>query len=347
MAIDFANPVQTQNFNTGVLQSIRDHFSAVGAWLDPTFGGMGYSNQATGTKRYNGSSGLFEYWNGSAWANLAVAYVRQDGVNTPMTGRLISAGGVATGNNGIGVATGSLGEVEVRGNGTGAAMMTFHRPDAYASYLGIDTDNQWKIGGWSAGAVAYKLWHEGNFALAAPDTYGSYAVGGANGGYAGWQFSSGTKKYTFMVDTATGLSGMYGKTDAAWKWYFDSSSVLQAGTVPWTSINSRPTAVSFFTNDSAYITASALSPYALKAGAAFSGDVTVGAGIAFYNATGNIFAGGSATVAGDITSSAGNMYAAHRFYGGGGTTNGLGLITVTTTTGTPSGGSDGDFTFVY
>ncbi|MGV3771025.1 MAG: gp53-like domain-containing protein [Sphingobium phenoxybenzoativorans] len=68
----------------------------------------------------------------------------------------------STGNNGMAIATGGNGELEVRGNGTGAAMMTFHRPDAQAVYFGLDTDNNLKIGGWSLGAVAYKIWHAGN-----------------------------------------------------------------------------------------------------------------------------------------------------------------------------------------
>lgn len=54
--------------------------------------------------------------------------------------------------------------VESQGTGgtAGAAFMSFHRPGAHAANFGIDTDNVWKVGGWSMGAVAYKLWHEGN-----------------------------------------------------------------------------------------------------------------------------------------------------------------------------------------
>jgi hypothetical protein len=59
-------------------------------------------------------------------------------------------------------AASSLGRPEVFNNSTGAAFMTFHRTGSYASYFGLDTDNVWKVGGWSAGAVAYKIWHEGN-----------------------------------------------------------------------------------------------------------------------------------------------------------------------------------------
>lgn len=43
----------------------------------------------------------------------------------------------------------------------GAAVATFHRPGNFAAFFGIDTDNKWKVGGWSMGAVAYALYHEG------------------------------------------------------------------------------------------------------------------------------------------------------------------------------------------
>ena len=48
-------------------------------------------------------------------------------------------------------------------NGSGGpAVITFHRAGSYAAYLGLDTDNALKFGGWSAGANAYKVWHEGS-----------------------------------------------------------------------------------------------------------------------------------------------------------------------------------------
>lgn len=80
--------------------------------------------------------------------------------NTFTARQTIIGGG--SGNSAMNTATASLGEIEVRGNGTGAAMMGFHRPSAYASYFGLDTDNKWKVGGWSAGAVAYEIVHMGN-----------------------------------------------------------------------------------------------------------------------------------------------------------------------------------------
>lgn len=64
---------------------------------------------------------------------------------------------------GIAAATGAeLSTLEARGNGTGAAVITFHRPAAFAAYLGIDTDNVLKYGGWSVGGVAHTVWYSGN-----------------------------------------------------------------------------------------------------------------------------------------------------------------------------------------
>src|SRR5215510_12356250 len=44
------------------------------------------------------------------------------------------------------------------GNNTaGPAAMAFHRSGSFAGYLGLDTDNVMKIGGWSYGANAYPI----------------------------------------------------------------------------------------------------------------------------------------------------------------------------------------------
>lgn len=53
-------------------------------------------------------------------------------------------------------------EVRSAGGAGDAAFMSFHRVGYWASGLGIDTDNQWRVGGWSMGANSYRLLHEGN-----------------------------------------------------------------------------------------------------------------------------------------------------------------------------------------
>jgi hypothetical protein len=51
-------------------------------------------------------------------------------------------------------ATGSLGGLEaVNPGGANAAFMSFHRAGAFAAYFGLDTDNQFAVGGWSSGAA--------------------------------------------------------------------------------------------------------------------------------------------------------------------------------------------------
>lgn len=53
--------------------------------------------------------------------------------------------------------------LEQRGGGSGhAAYIAFHRPGEWAALFGIDTDNKWKVGGWSYSAVSYVVLHEGN-----------------------------------------------------------------------------------------------------------------------------------------------------------------------------------------
>jgi hypothetical protein len=50
--------------------------------------------------------------------------------------------------------THSLGGIEVRSaSNNDAAFMTFHKPGNYASYFGLDTDNYFAVGGWSAGGA--------------------------------------------------------------------------------------------------------------------------------------------------------------------------------------------------
>lgn len=94
-----------------------------------------------------------------------------------LTGKMYAFGGGATGNSSIANSAGSLGSAEFQSNGPGAAMLTFHRPGYYAAYFGLDTDNQFKVGGWSMGAAAYTLLHSGNYTSYSPGLTGSGASG--------------------------------------------------------------------------------------------------------------------------------------------------------------------------
>lgn len=54
------------------------------------------------------------------------------------------------------------GAMQVLGTAAGAAMMSFQRLGQFGAYFGLDTDNQLKLGGWSWGANAFRIWHDGN-----------------------------------------------------------------------------------------------------------------------------------------------------------------------------------------
>lgn len=55
-------------------------------------------------------------------------------------------------------------------NNAASAVISFIREGSYGCHLGLDTDNVFKVGGWSMGAVAYKIYHEGNTVRAADGT---------------------------------------------------------------------------------------------------------------------------------------------------------------------------------
>ena len=90
----------------------------------------------------------------SVETTLSVGGILTASAGSSLTNRVVISGGDV---NGIAIGTGSLGNIEVQGPSAGAAKIAFHRPGYYAAYFGLDTDNSLKIGGWSMGAVAYKL----------------------------------------------------------------------------------------------------------------------------------------------------------------------------------------------
>jgi len=49
------------------------------------------------------------------------------------------------------------------GNQFASAVIQFLRGGQYAAFLGLDTDNKFKVGGYSLGPNAYEIYHQGNF----------------------------------------------------------------------------------------------------------------------------------------------------------------------------------------
>jgi hypothetical protein len=138
----------------------------------------------------------------------ALGYTPASKAGDTFTGRVASTG-AATGNNGIAAAAGGLGEFEATGNGVGAALMAFHRPGSYGSYFGLDTDNQWKVGGWTAGATSYPLLHTGNlsaYLLGFGQSWGDYTASRASG--VAYTNSTG-RAIAVKIETTNNGSGNY------------------------------------------------------------------------------------------------------------------------------------------
>lgn len=84
-------------------------------------------------------------------------------------------------------------------NDAASAVMAFIRDGQYACYLGIDTDNVFKIGGWSMGDVSYPVIHSANLGAytgqLAVGAVGTYAFMWANGNYAPGTLLAGSSIY--------------------------------------------------------------------------------------------------------------------------------------------------------
>lgn len=110
--------------------------------------------------------------------------------------------------------------LEVRGSpGGNAAYLAFHRPGVQAAFLGLDTDGQWKVGGWSMGAVAHRLHHTGNLTFAGGGTIADPSLGPnvhdqmiSPAGL--WSFARNMGSPGYAVIPGTGLMIQWGLTTA-------------------------------------------------------------------------------------------------------------------------------------
>lgn len=93
--------------------------------------------------------------------------------------------------------------IQVMGDPTTSAFLSFHRAGAYAINLGIDTDNIFKLGGWSAGVTTFSCTPAGNFqprlSLSLPN---EYYIGNISGGTTIY-FSNGQKARVILTGNVT------------------------------------------------------------------------------------------------------------------------------------------------
>lgn len=141
--------------------------------------------------------------------------------------------------NSVGFAgqSGNLQAFATSGSGL-SAVMSFHRAGLYAINMGMDTDNVFRLGGWSDGASTYRYQVDtaGNFYTGATvfptngsnglrsnsGTYGSLEITGTQNAYSGVYFSGGGASTTGMFD-ASGNGGDYDGT-TGWHFYWQRSN---------------------------------------------------------------------------------------------------------------------------
>ena len=112
-------------------------------------GGVLFGNGASGSNASVSAAGVFT-GNGSGLTNVTGT----DSTKLPLAGGTMTGMIVGKTNTGGGYSgSNDSGSLSVRGDASNGAFISFHRPGAYAINMGLDTDNIFKIGGWSAGAT--------------------------------------------------------------------------------------------------------------------------------------------------------------------------------------------------
>lgn len=150
--------------------------------------------------QYNG--GISAYVR-SCFEGVWTAWTRIDNVGAGSMTSMIRTNNSHGDSTSLTAGIGSSG-IQVMGSTTTSAFMSFHRAGAYAINLGIDTDNIFKLGGWSAGNVTtFSCTPAGNFqprlSLSLPN---EYYIGNIAGG-ATIYFSNGQKARVILTGNVT------------------------------------------------------------------------------------------------------------------------------------------------
>jgi hypothetical protein len=123
-------------------------------------------NSATATNvAYSGLTGTVPTWNQNTTGT--ASYANSIESTAQALGYSLSAQNVDYGGQG---------GPQVRSQGSGAAMMSFHRPGSYAINFGLGTDNQLRVGGWSRSG-SYVVLDSGNYNSYSPTLGGTGASG--------------------------------------------------------------------------------------------------------------------------------------------------------------------------
>ena len=143
----------TTTTGTGVLTALGVNTGSSGAFV--------VNGGALGTP----SSGTVTNLTGTASININ-GTVGATTANTGAFTTVTSSGGITISKTTTATVGGSTtDQLQIQNNSSGGALMAFHRVGAYAINLGLDTDNVFRLGGWSNGANTYRWTSDtsGNF----------------------------------------------------------------------------------------------------------------------------------------------------------------------------------------
>jgi hypothetical protein len=96
MAYDPLKPAVADNYSTGYTQTIRDNFDFVLKLGEASDANLSITGTIpTGTKRYNPTNDVLEYYTGAAWATLPLDYLRKSGSAQECSAQTVFSASVA------------------------------------------------------------------------------------------------------------------------------------------------------------------------------------------------------------------------------------------------------------
>ena len=194
----------------------------------------GQANSATITANSSNVANQIVLRDGSG--NFAAGTVTVGSLNSSgtisTTGQMSAGGGQSSGSMATNV--GLLGGIEIVGSGgSNAAFMNFHRPGVFGAYFGIDSDSQFKVGGWSFGANAYVLLHSNNYTSYSPSLTGSGASGTWGINIAGNAATATTANTATTATTATSASSATTLSSVRNNWPSTGTINVVVGQLAW------------------------------------------------------------------------------------------------------------------
>lgn len=112
---------------------------------------------------------------------------------------------------------------------SGGAIMAFHRAGVYAVNMGLDSDNVFRIGGWSAGANRLQLDMSGNLTLAGAVSATSFSSAGVGAGTAGIG-AGNVGSYAYCTRAGNSSTYTIGSTIGGGDLRYSNANGLNSGT---------------------------------------------------------------------------------------------------------------------